>query len=54
MKPRVIKINEEIINSLQESLNTTLGLENFQLYFPALSLWFNYYNNDKFSKVHFK
>ena len=34
MKPRVIKIPEENINTLEQSLVETLGLENFQLYFP--------------------
>ena len=48
MKPRVIKIPEKEVNTLQQSLAETLGLENFQLYFPALSLWFNYYNNDSY------
>lgn len=48
MKPKVVKIPEEEINTLENSLADTLGLENFQLYFPALSLWFNYYNNDSY------
>ena len=50
MKPRVIRINEETTDTLQQSLNEKLGLENFQLYFPALSLWFNYYNNDSYQR----
>jgi hypothetical protein len=50
MKPRVIKIPENNINTLEQSLAETLGLENFQLYFPALSLWFNYYNNDSYRR----
>ena len=49
MKPRVIKISEETTDTLQQSLNEK-GLENFQLYFPALSLWFNYYNNDSYQR----
>ena len=50
MKPRIIKVSKEKTDSLQDTLKENLGLENFQLYFPALSLWFNYYNNDSFQK----
>lgn len=50
MKPRVIKVPKEKTDSLQDTLKENLGLENFQLYFPALSHWFNYYNNDSFQK----
>ena len=45
MKPKLIKLEDNIVDSLQDSLYQTLGLEKFQLYFPAMSLYFNYYNN---------
>lgn len=50
MKPKLIKLEDNIVDSLQDSLYQTLGLEKFQLYFPAMSLYFNYYNNDSYKK----
>lgn len=45
----IIKLENEHISTLNTSLNV-LNVNNIQTYFPALALYFDFYNNDSYTK----
>ena len=46
----ILKIENDKFNVIKENMLESLGIEKLQLYYPILSLYFNYYNNDSFQR----
>ena len=50
----ILKLENEKFNVIKENMLENLGIEKLQLYYPILSLYFNYYNNDSFQRFTLK
>ena len=46
------RLPDNISTNLEDKLKEYLGLDNFQTYFPILSLYYNFYNT-RYSETHF-
>ena len=46
----ILKLESEKFNVIRENMLENLGMTELQLYYPILSLYFNYYNNDSFQR----
>ena len=44
----ILKLENEKFNIIKENMLEHMGIKDLQLYYPILSLYFNYYNNDSF------
>ena len=44
----ILKLENEKFNIIKENMLEHMGITDLQLYYPILSLYFNYYNNDSF------
>mgnify|MGYP001295091447 FL=1 len=46
----ILKIENDKFTKIKNDIEENLGIDNLQLYYPIISLYFNYYNNDSFTK----
>ena len=46
----ILKIENDKFIKIKNDIEENLGIDNLQLYYPIISLYFNYYNNDSFTK----
>jgi hypothetical protein len=51
---KILKIESNIFNTLEKDIENTLQIKELQLYFPILSLYFKYYNNESYKQFTLK